>query len=304
MSSGAFFADINRPRPVVQVGTAGQTGTVEWSDMIVSTQGAQAGAILIEWNLATAGTPSGIWDVHARVGGFTGSKLQVAQCQKTPTTIITSSNLNTACIGAFMSFHVTKTASNLYVENSWIWVADHDVDDASLTQITIYAGRGLLVESTVGGIWLVGTSVEHHTLYEYQLVNTKNIMMGQIQTETAYYQPNPDATIPFPTVTSLSDPTLAAGKDGWGVRIVDSSNIFVYGAGLYSFFNNYDVNCSNQGNATKCQSSIFSIESSSVSVYNLNTVGSTSMATLNGASLINWADNQDAFVSTVALLRV
>lgn len=30
----------------------------------------------------------------------------------------------------------------------------------------------------------VGTAVEHHVLYQYQLVNTKNIFMGFIQTET------------------------------------------------------------------------------------------------------------------------
>jgi hypothetical protein len=31
-----------------------------------------------------------------------------------------------------------------------------------------------------------GTSVEHNVLYEYQFVSTKNVYMGQIQTETAY----------------------------------------------------------------------------------------------------------------------
>jgi glucan 1,3-beta-glucosidase len=304
MSSGNYFAHMDNPKAVVQVGTTGQTGTVEWSDMIVSTQGAQAGATLIEWNLHSSGTPSGIWDVHTRVGGFAGSDLQVAQCPKTPTATTSSSSLNKNCIAAFMSFHVTKSASNLYIENSWLWVADHDVDDASLTQITIYAGRGLLIESTAGGIWLVGTAVEHHTLYEYQLVKTQNIMMGQIQTETAYYQPNPDATIPFPVVPSLNDPTIVSGQDGWGVRLLDSSNIFIYGAGLYSFFNNYSTDCSDQGVTAKCQSSIFSIESSSVSVYNLNTVGVTSMATVDGKGIASWADNQNGFVSTVALLRV
>jgi hypothetical protein len=30
----------------------------------------------------------------------------------------------------------------------------------------------------------VGTAVEHHDLYQYQLINTKNIFMGFIQTET------------------------------------------------------------------------------------------------------------------------
>lgn len=30
----------------------------------------------------------------------------------------------------------------------------------------------------------VGTAVEHHALYQYQFVNTKEIFMGHIQTET------------------------------------------------------------------------------------------------------------------------
>lgn len=30
----------------------------------------------------------------------------------------------------------------------------------------------------------IGTAVEHHVLYQYQLANTKNIFMGFIQTET------------------------------------------------------------------------------------------------------------------------
>lgn len=32
----------------------------------------------------------------------------------------------------------------------------------------------------------VGTSVEHHALYQYQLANTKDVFMGFIQTETPY----------------------------------------------------------------------------------------------------------------------
>jgi len=120
MSSGSFFNNAT-PQPVVRVGTAGSTGQVEWSDMIVSTQGAQSGAVLIEWNLATSGTPSGMWDVHTRIGGFTGSNLQVAECAKNPT----STSINTACIGAFMTMHITSSASGLYMENNWFWTADH-----------------------------------------------------------------------------------------------------------------------------------------------------------------------------------
>jgi glucan 1,3-beta-glucosidase len=124
MSSGSFFGDMNSPQPVIRVGSSsGQTGYVELSDFVVSTQGAQAGATLIEYNLNTPGTPSGMWDVHIRIGGFAGSNLQVAQCQKTPG----SANVNANCIAAFMSMHVTSGASNLYMENVWLWYEPQSV---------------------------------------------------------------------------------------------------------------------------------------------------------------------------------
>jgi glucan 1,3-beta-glucosidase len=300
LSSGSSFSDINNPQPVVQVGKPHESGIVEFSDVIVSSKGAQAGAILIEWNLAApTSTPSGLWDVHTRVGGFAGSELQVGQCPTTPT----SNSLKNSCIAAFMSLHITQFASGLYLENNWLWVADHDVEDASLTQITIYAGRGLLIESLDGGIWLVGTAVEHHQLYQYQLSNTKDIFLGQIQTETAYYQPNPDARTPFSALTAYNDPIIPAGGSGWGLRLVGSSGIYVYGAGLYSFFSNNDVHCSDQDSSNKCQSRIFSVETSSGSVYNLNTVGATSMITKDGVDIALFGDNPDGFISTIALFR-
>ncbi|KAH8601293.1 glycoside hydrolase family 55 protein [Bisporella sp. PMI_857] len=307
LSSGSFFATMSNPQPVVKVGLSGKSGAVEWSDMIVSTKGAQAGAILIQWNLASpTASPSGMWDVHTRIGGFAGSGLQLADCPKTPEIAITKDNLVTKCIAAFMSMHVTASATGLYLENVWLWVADHDVEDATVRQITIYAGRGLLIESTLGGIWLVGTSVEHHVLYEYQLSKTQNIFLGQIQTETAYYQPNPDATIPFAPVTTYHDPVFAKGQSGWGLRIVDSKEIYVYGAGLYSFFSNYSTDCSTAaGNTQTCQSAIFSVESSqSVRVYNLNTIGTTNMLSIDGVVSAPYASNNNGFVNTIALFKL
>ncbi|KAK8135900.1 hypothetical protein PG984_003840 [Apiospora sp. TS-2023a] len=304
MSSGEFFNNMKDPKPVVQVGAAGgEVGQVEWSDMFVSTQGAQAGAILIEWNiLSKPSDASGMWNVHVRVGGFAGSQLQVEQCIKTPEVLVTSA-VKEECVGAFMSVHVTPFASGLYMENCWIWIADHDVDDANKTQITVYAGRGMLIESVLGGVWVVGSGVEHHALYEYNLVSTRDVFMGQIQTEAAYYQPNPDALVPFPRVSKYNDPEFKQGEDGWGLRVVNSKDILVYGAGMYSFFNNNNVHCSDQGNSTKCQSRIFSIESSEVSVYNLNTVGTTYMITQDNTNIASWEDNQAGFISNVALFR-
>jgi glucan 1,3-beta-glucosidase len=118
LSSGAFFNDVNNPKPVVQVGsTSGQAGQVELTDFIVSTMNAQAGAICIEWNLASSGTPSGMWDVHVRIGGFTGTQQQVGQCLKKPGNPTVDPN----CIVAYMAMHITRMASGLYMENVWLW---------------------------------------------------------------------------------------------------------------------------------------------------------------------------------------
>ncbi|KAF2721657.1 glycoside hydrolase family 55 protein [Polychaeton citri CBS 116435] len=318
LSRGSYFSNMASPKPIVQIGKAGEYGVVEMSDLIVSTQGQQQGAIVFEYNLASpASQPSGLWDVHARIGGFAGSNLQLAQCPTTPDIEVTASNLDRDCIANFMTMHITKSATGVYLENDWIWVADHDVEDPALTQITIYAGRGLLIESEKGNIWLVGTAVEHHVLYEYQFAGASTIFAGQIQTETAYYQPNPSAPLPFGSNPYKYDPPFTQGAtittngteipaaDGWGLRIVDSSDILIYGAGLYSFFDNYSTACSAQGNGQVCQNRIFSIEgdSSGINVYNENTVGSHYMVTIDGEDVALWADNQDNFVNTIALFR-
>jgi glucan 1,3-beta-glucosidase len=237
MSSGSFFTNVSSPKVVVQIGNPGDSGIVEWSDMMVSTKGAQAGAILIQWNLASpSGSPSGMWDVHTRIGGTAGSNLSYANCPATPSSTI----VNNDCRSGNIAMHVTSSASNLYMENVWLWAADHDVDDANLSQITVYAGRGLLVESKVGNIWLVGTSVEHHVRYQYQFLNTQNIYAGYIQTETPYYQPNPSARSPFP-LNSASDPNFDVScpkataadncAEAWGLSVKASKNVLIYGAG-------------------------------------------------------------------------
>ncbi|KAI1086714.1 glycoside hydrolase family 55 protein [Rostrohypoxylon terebratum] len=311
MASGDKFGDMSNPKPLLQVGAkSGDAGQVEFSDFVVGSQGAAPGATLIEWNLAsTAGTPSGMWDVHARVGGFQGSDFQVSQCPKEPG----SSTVNTNCIGAYMLMHVTPSATNLYMENTWLWTADHDIEDANNTQITVYSGRGLYIESTVGNFWLVGTAVEHNNLYNYQFANTKNIFASMLQTETPYYQPTPDATTPFPVVTALQDPdfkTSCSGVSGncanaWGLRIIDSTDIYIYGAGHYSFFDNYSTTCSTVDAGENCQARIVSLEgsTSNVNIYALNTIGSLSMIDKDGTSLAKWSDNENVYPSNVMLFR-
>ena len=157
LSAGEYFNDMSAPKVVVQVALPGEQGSVELSDLFFSTKGQQKGAILMEYNLGTyGGEPSGLWDVHTRIGGFAGSDLQTEQCEKTPDIEITEASLVQECIAAYMSFHITKFATGLYMENNWLWTADHDLDDIrnNNTQITIYAGRGLHIESQRGILWL------------------------------------------------------------------------------------------------------------------------------------------------------
>jgi hypothetical protein len=64
-----------------------------------------------------------------------------------------------------------------------------------------------------------------------------------------YYQPNPTTPAPFTVISALSDPgfaTSCAGKSGncataWGLRVPNSHDVLVYGAGLYSFFSDYST---------------------------------------------------------------
>ncbi|KAH6617808.1 glycoside hydrolase family 55 protein [Chaetomium sp. MPI-SDFR-AT-0129] len=311
LSSGDAFNDVNNPKAIVQVGaTAGQTGQVELSDFIVSTKGTQAGAVAIRWNLASdSGKPSGLWDVHVRIGGFSGTEQQVGQCPKTPG----NPAVNEKCLVAYLGVHVVKEAAGVYFENSWIWTADHDIDDESNTQITLYAGRGFYVESTNGPLWLWGTGSEHFVLYQYQFANTKNIFMGQIQTETPYYQPTPNALVPFTPNTSLNDPDFSAscaGVDGncaaaWGLRILDSSDVLVYGGGLYSFFSDYSTSCSTFDAGQTCQQRIASIEGSvsNVGLYNLNTIGTIEMINRDGKKVAGFKENENTFASNVAVYK-
>jgi len=297
MGSGSNFADQNNPRPVVRIGKAGDSGSIEWSDMLVQTQGGTAGAKLIEYNLQTA-RGSGIWDVHTRIGGAKGTNQQVAQCPQ--------GSVNPQCFAAFMNVHVTSSASGAYFENNWFWTADHDLDDPKSTRIGIFTGRGLLVEGT--GTWLWANGVEHHALYQYQFSKASDIFAGFIQSETPYYMPTPDAVSqPYARQSAYNDPVYSAGDRSWGLRVVDSTNVLIYGAGLYSFFIDYSVDCSSADapNGRRiCQSRIVSIEgASSFQAFALSEVGVEQMLTINGQNYANWQDNLSVYSNTIGFVK-
>jgi len=150
---------------------------------------------------------------------------------------------------------------------------------------------------------MVGTASEHHVLYQYSLVGAQNHYLGLIQTESPYYQPSPAPPSPFPTNSSLGDPTFPSGlAAAWGLWVKSSSNILIYGAGLYSFFQNYGQDCLN---SFDCQTQIANIDSASTNIqlYSLSTVATTFQLSVDGNGVINQSHNRDGFASTATLWK-
>ena len=296
MGKGAKFQNEQAPRPVVQVALPGEVGIIEIQDMLFTVQGATAGAVVVQWNAREQSPGSvGLWDTHIRVGGAAGSNLQVAQCPKL------SGQVKAGCKAASLLMHLTPN-STAYMENAWLWVADHDLEKITKDQIDIYVGRGLLVESDRA--WLWGTASEHAVLYQYQFSQASNIFMSMIQTESPYFQPTPRAPSPFTTGLFPNDPTFSgcAATDtkcfvSWAVRIVDSSAIYVLGAGLYSWFHNYDQACVAANN---CQNKGFEVEQSQdIWIYNLCTKALVEMISPLGSAPTLAKDNVSGFLSSI-----
>lgn len=304
MIGGDNFQDVNNPQVAIRVGKPGDTGNVEISDLIFETRGPAPGAIMMEWNVQEETQGScGMWDSHFRVGGTAGTELQLAQCEAGK-----SKAFDPNCAGSFLMMHVTQSAS-AYFENTWFWVADHDLDlghsaKNNPNQTSIFNGRGVFIESQ-GPVWLWGTSSEHSQLYNYQLSNAKNIFMGSIQTETAYMQSAPNALNGgFAPNAAYSDPDFADCTDDnckktWGLRILDSSDIYMFGGGLYSFFDDYTQTCLE---GEECQTNMIDIEcSTSVHLYGLVTKAATNQITVNGQPAVLEKDNPNLFGATVLL---
>lgn len=111
------------------------------------------------------------------------------------------------------------------------------MDVVTQDQIDVYAARGVLVESQ-GPTWLYGTASEHNVLYQYQISAAKDILLAMIQTESPYFQDTPKAPAPFNTGQFSNDPTFSncTGSSStcaasWAVRIIDSEQIHILGAG-------------------------------------------------------------------------
>lgn len=93
----------------------------------------------------------------------------------------------------------------------------------------------------------------------------------------------------------------------YGLRVLNSKNIMIYGAGLYSFFRNYDLSCSAAdapNGFRNCQNQIFSIEGdSSVQAFALSEVGAEQMITIDRVDKAKWSDNLSVYPNTIGIFN-
>ncbi|KAI0093312.1 glucan 1,3-beta-glucosidase [Irpex rosettiformis] len=292
MGAGNTFIDYNNPRPVVQVGAPGSTGLLEITDIIFTTRAPAAGAIIVEWNIgAAAGQKgaAGAWDTHLIIGGTAGSNMQVSQCP-------TSGSGGNNCFADYLGIHLTS-GSTAYLEGTWVWLSDHDLDSGGQTQVSLWSGHGILSESQ-GPVWLIGTASEHHIVYQYYLKNARNHYIGVAQTESPYFQPNPTTPAPFINNNNFDPAQLSSGS-AWALTVENSQNIVIFGAGFYSFFQAYSTACQN---TKTCQQQVVNIDNGSgISIYNLNTVDLVNSLSISNQPIIQASKNQNGLSSTVTV---
>ncbi|CDW97490.1 hypothetical protein [Sporisorium scitamineum] len=295
----------------------GDSGIMEISDMIFSTRGPAAGAIVVEWNIREQEGNQGsaaIWDSHIRIGGFAGTNLEADKCAR-------AQPLSDNCRASFLNLHLT-TNSSAYIENMWVWTADHDLDYGDRGQVNLLSGRGVLIESAQGPVWIYGCALEHAVLYQYNIVGANNVFISLAQTETAYFQgtgravasaeeplsietyhdPNFNPSSAQSPDSPFQDPSDPYENRGLGMRIANSTNVFVYGTGFYSFFNNYNQS---QVSVRRSQKMILWLQDLSddanVWVLNHNTVGVEKMVTVDGQDVVDEEGLRNGFGNTLAV---
>ncbi|OQD71379.1 hypothetical protein PENPOL_c001G06095 [Penicillium polonicum] len=254
---GDKFKDSDNPRPVIQLGNAGDIGVIEIQDMRFSVGEILPGAKIIEIN-AAGDQPGdiGLWNTMAMVGGTADTSISGSCTSQDPKD----------CMAAFMVMHLTKSSS-AYIENLWGWTADHNLDSESLLTI-ISTGRGILVESTKG-TWLTGTGSEHHWLYNYNFHNAENVFAGLLQTETPYMQGQGEyraAPAPWTAVATYGDPDFSwcAADDqkcrtAIATNVDGGSNIALYNSAAWAFFDGYWNGLYNEPCNGNCQTNMMRV---------------------------------------------
>ena len=185
----------------------------------------------------------------------------------------------------------------------WGWTADHDLDggpDSVQPAPVIAVGRGALIEATKG-TWLVGTAMEHNTLYQYNFYTAVNVCSVFQQSETPYWQGIGNSIIapaPWTAFLQPSDPTFdkcapddAQCRMAWFELVTNSKQVALYGGSVWVFFNGgVGHSCD------MCQKNAVEISNSSiVSLFGTNAKAIESIVISDGLDIAPRSDNDGSF---------
>src|SRR5258708_30522521 len=102
---------------MVQIGNPGDVGVSQLQNFVLTVADILQGCLLLQVNIAGSSPGDvGLWNVHFRVGGAAGSKVET-NCGGTPD----------QCRAAWGLMDLTSSSS-VYIEDMWGWTADHDLD--------------------------------------------------------------------------------------------------------------------------------------------------------------------------------
>ncbi|RAL15844.1 glycoside hydrolase family 55 protein [Aspergillus homomorphus CBS 101889] len=288
---GSNFESEASPRAMIQVGYPGDVGVAQISDLVFTVADILPGCQLVEVNIAGKNAGDvGFWNAHFRIGGAVGSQVET-QC----------SGRAEDCKAAYGLIHLSSTSS-AYIENMWGWTADHDLDGDNAQ--TISTGRGMLVEATAA-TWLIGTGMEHNTLYQYNFEYARNVFSALQQSESPYWQGVGNTLAPAPWHEHLisSDPDFSGCDPDDAIcrmalfeRIRGSSDLFLYGGCNWVFFND-NGDCK----AGDCQKNAIQIESSSsIYLYGTNTKSTTNMVLEGNVPVARQSENAGGWGGVIA----
>ncbi|CZT49770.1 related to exo-beta-1,3-glucanase [Rhynchosporium secalis] len=302
--AGSTFKDANNPQPIIKVGNVGDIGLAQISDMRFTAAEVLPGAIILQVNIAgTSPGDVGIWNTQVNIGGGADSTIRTQCTNQDPS----------SCKAVFLAVHLTASSS-AYLQNIWVWTADHFVDGQASPQI-ISTGRGILVESTKA-TWLVGTGSEHHWLYNYNFNRAQNVFAGLLQTETPYMQGAGAyqlAPAPWVADSRYGDPDFSwcGGGDGpcrssLGQNVNGGSNLFLYNTASWSFFDGFWNGQYNEpcGNDNTCQTNMLRVSGnpSKLFWYGIATK-SASTVILDGVSNPKKVNNPGGWGANIAAYR-
>lgn len=195
-AGAAAFSNAATPKPMLSLDQDGSSARTTLSNLMLTSGSDMPGLIVLEWLASDVS----FFDVHWRLEH-----------------------------NAYASLVARPTAGG-YLENCWVWTADHDINGGAPAGMNVDVTHGLMSESTQP-TWFVGVAVEHHSSANFNFTNAAKQTLLMAQTETPYWQDPPTAKM---------------------INIQNSQDMAIYGAVGENWYHGSQVHINNIENCHSC----------------------------------------------------